>query len=72
MSSPRPRLHLISETATILGVSRATVYRLIAAGDLAATDAAPTGARAPKTRVSDDAIEKFIAARTRSARKKSA
>lgn len=60
-----PRLHDITTTAEILGVSRDTVYRLIATGDLESCDVAPTGSRQSKTRVSDDAIRAFIAARTR-------
>lgn len=59
------RLYTIDETAELLRVGRVTVYRLIAAGDLEATDVAPTGSRSPKTRVSEDAIAAFIAARAR-------
>jgi len=59
------RLHTINEAAALLRVSRATVYRLIATGDLESVDVAPTGSRSPKTRVSADAIARFIEARTR-------
>lgn len=62
------RLYDIDETAERLQVGRATVYRLIAAGDLEACDAAPTGSLRPKTRVSDEAIAKFIESRTRKAK----
>jgi len=59
------RLYDIDETAELLGVGRATVYRLIAAGDLGSCDVAPTGSKRPKTRVSERHIAKFIADRDR-------
>lgn len=62
------RLHSVEVTAELLDLSPATVYRLIAAGDLETCDAAPSGSRRPKTRVSDDAIDAFIRARTRKAK----
>jgi excisionase family DNA binding protein len=63
------RLHDIPETAVILDVSRVTVYRLIANGDLESCDVAPSGSRRPKTRVSDAAIDAFIKARTRNTKR---
>lgn len=63
------QLHTIPETAAILGVSRATVYHLIACGDLGSCDVAPSASKRPKTRVSDEHIERFIKARTRKERK---
>lgn len=63
--SEKAQLHDIDETAEILRVSRVTVYRLIAAGDLESIDAAPTGSRRSKTRVSEEAITRFIEKRTR-------
>jgi len=62
------RLYTIPETAALLGVCRDTVYKLIAEGDLDATEAAPRSSKSPKTRVSDEAIAAFIAARTRTAK----
>lgn len=59
----------IPETASALRISRGTVYNLIAAGDLETTDVAPTGSRAPKTRVFADSVSSLIESRTRSARK---
>ena len=61
------RLHSVDATAEILEIGRNTVYRLIASGALESCDVAPPGSHAPKTRVSDEAIAKFIAARTRQA-----
>lgn len=63
------RLNTVPETAKALGVHRATVYELIARGDLESCDIAPTGSTRSKTRVSDDAIAAFIKARTRARRK---
>lgn len=59
------QLYDIPATARRLNTSKDTVYRLIAAGDLESCDIAPPGSKQPKTRVSDEAISKFIAARTR-------
>lgn len=58
-------LNTIPEAAERLKCSRVTVYKYIAAGDLESCDIAPTGSRRSKTRVSDEAIAKFIKARTR-------
>lgn len=55
----------VTDAAKALGVSRWTVYRLIAAKDLPAADVAPTGSKRPKTRVPAEAIAAFLAARTR-------
>lgn len=60
-------LNTIPETAKKLRVHRDTVYQLINRGDLESCDIAPSGSRRPKTRVSDAAIERFVAARTRKA-----
>ncbi|GGV33894.1 hypothetical protein GCM10010182_67130 [Actinomadura cremea] len=65
MAGPVPHLNTIPETARKLRVSRETVYQLINRGDLESCDIAPSGSRRPKTRVSDTAIEAFVAARTR-------
>lgn len=63
------RWHSVRETALLLDVSKWTVYRLIAAGDLAATDMRPTGSRRAKTRISESAIAAFTSGRTRTAPK---
>lgn len=55
----------IPQTAAHLQVGINTVYRLIASGELAPTDVAPKGSRKPKTRVSREAADAFIKARTR-------
>lgn len=60
-----PRLYRIEQAAELLDVSRATAYRLVAAGDLGSVDVAPTGSKRPKTRVSEAHIAKFIADRDR-------
>lgn len=63
------RLHTIEETGVLLGeISPKSVRRLIAAGDLESCDVAPSGCRKSRTRVSDDAIARFIADRTRKAK----
>lgn len=59
------QLNTIPETAKRLKVCRDTVYAYIAAGDLESCDIAPSGSKRPKTRVSDEAIAKFIKTRTR-------
>ena len=61
-----PVLHTIPETAKRLGVCTATVYNLIASGDLRVVDLAVTG-RKTKSRVRDDDLAAFIDKRTRSA-----
>jgi excisionase family DNA binding protein len=55
----------IAETAAALRIGPKTVYRLIAAGDVASCDVAPSGSRASKTRVPRTALEQFIERRTR-------
>jgi excisionase family DNA binding protein len=59
------KLYDLPDVAEILGVSLTTVYRLIAHGDLESCDVAPSGSPQSKTRVSADAIERFVKARTR-------
>jgi excisionase family DNA binding protein len=53
----------VAEVAQALGVSRQTVVRWIAAGDLEAVDLRGPGAKRPKLRVRAAAVEKFLAAR---------
>lgn len=61
------RLYTVPQAAEQLQVGDNTVYRLIASGALSAVDVRPVGSKRSKTRVSEDAIAKFIAARTRTA-----
>lgn len=66
-SSPleEPVLLTIPETAKALGnVSEGYVYRLIADGDLPATDIARKGTRKPKTRVPLAGLMEYVASRT--------
>lgn len=59
-------VHTIPETAEILRCSEMHVYRLIAAGDLDATDIAVTGSgHVTKMRVSARSIEEFLERRSR-------
>lgn len=60
-----PAALTIAEAAATLRISPKSVYRLIAAGDLASCDVARSGSRASKTRVPQTAIEDFLAGRTR-------
>jgi excisionase family DNA binding protein len=53
----------IPQVAARLQCGRTSVYELISPGELATTDVAVKGAR-PKTRVTEKAVEDFIAART--------
>jgi excisionase family DNA binding protein len=53
----------IPEVAARLRCGKSSVYNLISIGELATTDIAIKGDR-PKTRVSEQAVEDFIAART--------
>lgn len=67
---PASQLLTIPETAERLGdVSDNHVYRLIASGALNAVDISQPGARKSKTRVREDDLQAFIAARTRSAKR---
>jgi excisionase family DNA binding protein len=60
-----PKLLAIPQVADRIGCSRATVYRLIAGGELAVTDIAPKGSKRPKSRVSEDVLAAYIKAHTR-------
>ena len=62
-AKPGARLLRIPEVADRLGVSRATVYNLIAAGQLATT------AVGSVTRISEAALADYIAANTTPARR---
>ncbi len=71
-AKPRPRrghqgvtLHPVTETAGILNCSEMHVYRLIAAGELAAVDIATPGAGRSKTRVRSDDLAGYIERKTR-------
>jgi excisionase family DNA binding protein len=71
-SKPRPKrahqdikLHPVTETAKILDCSDMHVYRLIAAGELAAVDIATPGARRSKTRIRSDDLAAYIERQTR-------
>jgi excisionase family DNA binding protein len=71
-AKPRPRrgqqsvtLHPVTETAEILNCSEMHVYRLIAAGELAAVDIATPGAGRSKTRVRSDDLAGYIDRNTR-------
>jgi excisionase family DNA binding protein len=58
------QLLTVPETAARLRVNRSTVYDLIAAGELRVVD---LGHGRSKTRIPEDALAEFIAARTRTA-----
>jgi excisionase family DNA binding protein len=58
----------IAAAAARLGCSDMHVYRLIAAGELAAVDIAQPGARRSKTRVRSDDVDVYIDAKTRGVR----
>lgn len=60
-----PRLYRVEEAAEQLGVSRATAYRLIAAGELGSLDVAPPRSTRAMTRISEAHIARFIADRDR-------
>ena len=60
------QLLTIPEVAARLRIGRSSVYELIAAGELTVADMAVKGSR-PKTRVTDKAVDDFIASRTRTA-----
>jgi excisionase family DNA binding protein len=57
----------IPETAVALNVSKQSVYRLIACGDLPATDVACSTSTRTKTRVLRSAVNDFLRTRTRTA-----
>ncbi len=57
----------IPETASALGVSKQSVYRLIYCGDLPSTDVACSTSTRTKIRVTRSAVSDFLAARTRAA-----
>lgn len=57
----------IPKAAAALGVSPMSVYRLIACGDLPATEVACSTSTRTKTRVTRSAVNTFLAARTRTA-----
>lgn len=69
MADTTPLLLTVVEAAEALGVSDDTVYRYIADGDLDVTDVARKGSRRAKTRIPRKSIERFIARRTRNAKK---
>ena len=58
------KLLTIPEAGQRLTLGRSSVYELIARGELAVVDVAVTGTR-PKMRISDKAVDDFIASRTR-------
>lgn len=58
----------IAEAATELRMTKNTVYKMIAGGELRAVDMATPGAKASRTRVRRDDLEAFIEARTREPR----
>lgn len=67
-----PRLLTIPQVAQRLGdVSRVTVYRRIAAGEISATNIGPRGGRT-LMRVSEAALDRYIAQRTREPRRRTA
>lgn len=57
----------IAEASARLGCSDMHVYRLVAAGELAAVDIAQPGARRSKTRIRSDQVAAYIDSRTRRA-----
>jgi len=69
MADTVPLLLTVKQAAEALGVSDDTVYRYIADGDLDTTDVARRGSVRAKTRIPRKSIEKFIAARTRNAKR---
>lgn len=66
--APVTRLLTIPEAAGRLRCSDDHVYRLIAGGQLPATDIRGPGARRPKTRVAEAALADYISTNTRTAR----
>jgi excisionase family DNA binding protein len=52
--------HSAREVAAKLGISKATVYRLIAAGDLKTVTRPPKPGLAPRTRITDEDLTTFI------------
>ena len=65
MTAPDIALLTIPETAGRLRCSKNHVYRLIASGALPAADIAQPGARAPKTRIRDGDLARYIDRQTR-------
>ena len=65
MSTRSLQLLTIPEVAERLRCGKSTVYELIATGALAVTDVSVRG-RA-RTRISDQAVDRFIESRTRTA-----
>lgn len=61
-------LHSVVAAADVLEVSKWTVYRLIASGDLDTVDVAPSGSRRAKTRVPAESLAAFIASRRSNAK----
>jgi excisionase family DNA binding protein len=61
------QLLTITQVMDRLGIkARSTIYELISSGELRVTDVAATG-KAPRSRVREDDLQKFIEARTRTA-----
>ena len=56
-------LHTVTETAETLGVSPRTIYRLLTAGDLVAIKVRSA------TRIPEESLQRFVAERTRRARR---
>jgi excisionase family DNA binding protein len=66
MPAPTPQLLTVDQFAAALGISKRTAYRLIEAR---AIDVVNVGVGATKTRISVEAVRRFIDARTTSGRK---
>jgi excisionase family DNA binding protein len=59
-----PRLLKVDEVAVYLGVSRATVYRMLGQGAIARTDVARPGSKSTRSRVSESALAAYLARAT--------
>lgn len=55
-------LMTVTEFALRIGATRSTGYRIVAAGQVDTTDIAVKGR--PRLRISEDALERYVAART--------
>lgn len=61
------QLMTVEEFGRRLGVSRATAYRIVGSGQVDRTPVGP--GRAPMTRISEAAYDRFVAARTQRGRR---
>lgn len=55
------QLHRVAAIAARLDMHRVSVYRLIHSGDIEALEVSRKGARKPSFRISESALQKFLA-----------